>query len=63
MQERHELHRITIILKIIKATGSSTRITARMQKFTAKNAISNKVIGKGQCLKSQLFEADNSGVR
>ena len=39
MQERHKLNGITIIPKIVEATGSSTRIRLRMQNLTAKNTI------------------------
>lgn len=39
MQERQKLNGIAIILKIVEATGSSTRIRVRMQNFTAKNTV------------------------
>lgn len=39
MQERHTLNGIAIILKIVEATGSGTRIRARMQNFPAKNIV------------------------
>lgn len=37
MQERHKLNKITIILKIVEATGSGRRIRVRTQNFSAKN--------------------------